>query len=988
MACRWSPGQFAVPWMIRCALHRLSYETIAELAQSSLTLETPYRFNKRSLLVGCRAYAAWVSVVIFVAGAELVGRTRELSALLDVLNEVAAGRGGVVWIEGEPGIGKSTLVSALLATASDVGCLVRSGAGADLAGEFPLLLMADCLGVSVRSEDPEIVEIAKILRGEATPPCTVDPVAVAGERMLAVVDRWCAAGPVVLAVEDLHWADEASLELWSRLAKSVDQIPLLLVASARPVPRRPALERVRNAAPELGARVVALAPLSVTDAIDIAGRRLRAAPGPRLAAELARAGGNPLYLRELVDALQADGSVSIADEKAELVLGTATMPQSLMDALGRRLAFLSESTVQALKLAALLGAEFHVAEWAAVAERSPIELAEVVEEATAAGLLEKSTRGLEFRHDLIRQALVKQTAPSLRIWIHREIARKLAVAGCGNDEVARHLLAGPPLDDWALTWLAELPEAQIFAGREVFEELLSWAVEQLNTDDHRWEVLASQLAQMRYRMGRDEAAAQTSQAVLGHTVDAELAGLMRVQAVRALGRLGQYDESIAIAKPGLDDPATPPRWRARLRSWAANATHCQGRCTEAHHMALAALEEAIACGDHLGAGYARLVLIEQSAAEQRREYAEQALASLGDDHESLDLRLLILTHYLGLLEEGGAAAEVDALLPEALMAAEAAGSPRAYWVRSAAAWIFYLRGDWDEVLRQLAMIPETFEPLLADACCYRVEFALRRDQPELADSHLRSAGLSGQLDEGPPFNHRSRELATPLMLRAAAAGHYDRALARGRDLLADPLPHPMASSFPLHLVRIALEVGDVASAKAAADWAAHSEWPEALGARCGQALIEEDAAALVMVAEEYQRRGWRTLQAFALEEAAVHLGRIGAVEQARTALAQALQLYTGFGATMDMRRAQSRLRPYGVRLGSRTLQRRGTRSWESLTPSEVRIATLVSEGLSNPDIAARLYVSRSTVQTHVSSILAKLELKSRVELINRLAADR
>jgi DNA-binding NarL/FixJ family response regulator len=114
--------------------------------------------------------------------------------------------------------------------------------------------------------------------------------------------------------------------------------------------------------------------------------------------------------------------------------------------------------------------------------------------------------------------------------------------------------------------------------------------------------------------------------------------------------------------------------------------------------------------------------------------------------------------------------------------------------------------------------------------------------------------------------------------------------------------------------------------------------------------------------------------------------RMNSTWRISAAFTDALRTYFGLGATWDLRRTEARLRPYGIRRGPRSLHRRATSGWESLTPAETRIAELVARGLSNPDIAAELYLSRRTVQTHVSNILAKLGLSSRVEIMREATA--
>jgi DNA-binding NarL/FixJ family response regulator len=192
------------------------------------------------------------------------------------------------------------------------------------------------------------------------------------------------------------------------------------------------------------------------------------------------------------------------------------------------------------------------------------------------------------------------------------------------------------------------------------------------------------------------------------------------------------------------------------------------------------------------------------------------------------------------------------------------------------------------------------------------------------------------------------------------------------------------------LVRLALAAGDTATAATAvavcqADAAADRSPSRVTAAGFGAALIDDDADALLAVAADYDGCGWLPQAAAAFEEAAIRLAAAGDTARARTALTDAVRIYAGLGATWDIRRADARLRPYGIRRGPRSTHRRATTGWDALTPSEQRITRLVAQGLSNPDIATELYLSRRTVQTHVSSILAKLQLRSRIDIVRAAA---
>ena len=110
-------------------------------------------------------------------------------------------------------------------------------------------------------------------------------------------------------------------------------------------------------------------------------------------------------------------------------------------------------------------------------------------------------------------------------------------------------------------------------------------------------------------------------------------------------------------------------------------------------------------------------------------------------------------------------------------------------------------------------------------------------------------------------------------------------------------------------------------------------------------------------------------------------------DPARAAFSSAVDLYSSLGATRDVARLQARFRAHGIRRAPRVKHRRARRGWDSLTPAEAKIAALVAEGMTNPQIAARLFLSPRTVATHVSHILGKLDVRSRID-IAREATDR
>jgi DNA-binding CsgD family transcriptional regulator len=923
----------------------------------------------------------------------LVGRNAELSLLDDLVTCVLAGRGGVAWVEGESGIGKTVLVSAVVEHAAKAGCLAIVGRADESARAFPLSLMADCLhGLTVGGEPAGrgVAGTAGSMlssRVELFDVEAADPVWAAGERLLALVDRLCADHAVVLVAEDLQWADKWSLGLWARLAQSVDQIPLLLVGTCRPGDHR--LARLRMAVQGQGSWTIDVPPLSDGDVAGLAAALAGGAVGAALGAVLARAGGNPLYVRELVDGLMREGLVRVESGVAELVGEAASLggvlPGSLVESIGRRLRFLSPATYRALHSAALLSAEFGAGEWATVTAHSAGELSEIVDEAVTAGVLVSGRRGLMFRHELIRQVLVERTPATVRVELHRDMARLLAVAGRDIDLVAAHLMAVPGLDEWAFGWLAHQPEAVMLSAPEVSADLLDRAVGLLDRGDPLWEVLAARLARVAFWLGQDEAAGEMAESVVARTTDGELAGRMRVQSIRAAGRMGRFEVAVAGGEAAEADPRLPARWRARARAWSAHALLNVGRPAQAQARALDALDEAQRCGDGLASAYARFVLYKAGGARQGSRLVE-ALADLDDDADSQDLRFVLLNLLLILGIEQGQWGETETAMAAALVAADRVGPIRTTHVSSIVIWLHYLRGDWDEALRQLAALPTQYVDMRAYCRAAAAMIGVRRDDSRLVSEQMRLANVhEDNISTADPYTKKN--WAPVLARKAEAAADLHRALACHKMLIDLPakLFEGVLDEVP-DLVRVALEVGDSATAGAAVEACrkaaeATGKRLDALAARLCQAQLANDAEELLAVAEDLQTYGSPPLRACGLEEAACRLARDGAHQAARTALNQAVDVYADLGATCDIRRAHTRLRALGVRRGSRSPRRRVTHGWESLTPTQQRVAELVAKGLSNPDIAAQLFVSRNTVQSHMSSILSKLGMRSRIELI-------
>jgi DNA-binding CsgD family transcriptional regulator len=186
-------------------------------------------------------------------------------------------------------------------------------------------------------------------------------------------------------------------------------------------------------------------------------------------------------------------------------------------------------------------------------------------------------------------------------------------------------------------------------------------------------------------------------------------------------------------------------------------------------------------------------------------------------------------------------------------------------------------------------------------------------------------------------------------------------------------------------VRLAVATGDKALAASIVEEAeALARGPAAPHRRAVllhcQSLLAADPAGLLEAANGYRAASRPLPRAQALEAAALLLAERGEAAEARNLFTDAFALYSKLGAEWDLARTQATFRSYGIRRGPRVRHRQARRGWEALTPTEVRVAGMVAQGMSNPQIAAQLFLSRRTVQTHVSHILAKLELQSRIDI--------
>ncbi|GEA88090.1 ATP-binding protein [Cellulomonas cellasea] len=381
----------------------------------------------------------------------LVGRGPELDDLDDALSSVSAGSGSIMLLEGEAGVGKSSIAHAVRTTAHLLGLEVRS-ASASAVPRRPFALLADALlparpvpgaedalgPVPSRAASPVEEELAALLDGARDTPAAPAVVARTEELFTALVRRRGDSGPWLLVLDDLHLADEASLAVLYRLAREGAVERALLLATMRPVPRGAELATVVAAWTRAGARYVELRPLAPTAVVELAESRVGAPVGPALRGALATTGGNPRFVADLVQAVQDAGAlVPMPPGGVDVAHDGWVGP---LDALVvARLDYLGADVTALLARASVLGSSFVVGDLAELAELPVAHCWRVLRHALAAGVVHARGDRLAFRHDLVRTALYAGLDPAGRRDLHARAARALQEAGAPPAVVERHL---------------------------------------------------------------------------------------------------------------------------------------------------------------------------------------------------------------------------------------------------------------------------------------------------------------------------------------------------------------------------------------------------------------------------------------------------------------------------------------------------------------------------------------------------------------------
>ncbi|MET8233779.1 AAA family ATPase [Micromonospora sp. NPDC005298] len=947
-------------------------------------------------------------MTVRAASSVLVGRQRELAALRDALARVRAGEPSTVLVGGEAGVGKTRLLEEFAGGATGGGARVLVGQCLEL-GEagLPFAPFAAALRTVLRVDGPEVFagyeaefarllpELGRVTAERAAPHATALGDAPRGylfDLVAELFQRLADARPLVLLIEDLHWADRSTRDLIGFLVRAARPGRLLLVCTYRTDelqrghPLRPflaELDRVR------GVQRVDLGRLDRDGTGAILADLLGAEPVARAVDDVhERTQGNPFFIEEL----------AVAGDP----VGCAALPETLRDLLLARVDRLPEPTQRVLRIAAAGGTRFAHDLLAEVAGLPETELEDALRAAVAAQLVVANPDGdYEFRHALVREAVHDELLPGEHARLHARFAAaieaqpQLVAAGRAPAEIAHHWYAA---HDHPRALVAALAAAGAAADRYAYAEqrrLLERALE-------LWELVpdASDL------LGMDHLA------LLEQTVDAAViagdfsraitltrAGLAEVDAdaapLRAARLLDQRGRMLALLGKGdgrreLDEAyrlaAAGPQGVERVRLLADIATHLVKIDPEqAARVAAEAATDVEAPGAEPALLATRIALLCHSERDLEQGLAELTRAEAAA-RESGDVPTLVLAKVfqsdmlceLGRYGEAAEAAEAGVAEARRVGISRSAG---AYLLSNRAEALIAL-GRWDE----------------AEAVCAE---AARIDLSGVTGLHwlqlgagLRLARAHPAADElvdralaflGRPYlwpNHRLplHELAIESAL--AADDKIEAVRAARVAVTDDRLPQLPREGWPVlsAVARTAARVGDhdlVAAVTAlAADLPARHPAARAHAAQVTALLAVGDQA---LPAWRTAVRAWRAdgqpyplgRALLALAEAAAGAGER---DEAAAAVTEAAEIARRLGAAPLAEAAATLARRVGLRGTGH-----GGAGADLLTAREREVLRLVAEGHSNSRIAERLFISPKTASVHVSRIIAKLDVTNRTE---------
>jgi DNA-binding CsgD family transcriptional regulator len=919
----------------------------------------------------------------------LRGRDHELAVVGEMLGRVRSGEGGVLLIEGSAGMGKSRLLAEAQRMAQRLSYTVAKGAADPGEGVVEMAALMDVL-----AGGPDAVIDLSELR---------DPDGAPEQRFWLLHDLAClleqksADAPLLIELDDAHWADMGTASGLRTLPSRLHAAPIMWVIAHR---SNEGSAEIRGALTHLwreGAERLVLDPLSEHAVAQVARDVMHAEPEASVL-EIARgAHGSPFVLVELLTGMRQEGLVRIDGGRADLL--EVRLPDRVRQTMQERLAGLSEAAQSLARVATSLGRRFRFGDLAKMLDQPPSTLVVPLQELIGAGLLIEDERTLSFQHDLIREAVRATVPPSAAQALDRQAVDVLLAGGASPVEVALQLAASAaPGDDLAIDTLLKAAEALAptdpAAGAELGERAL-----QLTPDRHplRSPLVALTTVSL-HAAGRLEEAAAFADTALRQVLPAD----QEAEVLLSIAEMFRISPDVradagrrALALPGLDQGI-----RSQHLARLVYNLQVGGRPQEAR----ALLPEAeAAVNTNAGTGAAFALGLGKGGLENVQGHFAASLTlietalRLGRDVGD-HARERIATQFLC-----GALIVLDRVDEALQLGAEGAASAK----RDRQAWAMHMFDLWrGRELQQLgrleegaALLKAHFAPeeLLGAVGDASAVVALGRIALHTADGRLiRQTGklarvMLAQTSPG-VRRHAAWLLALQAFDEADVAGAREWLCALGVEQRKSILPRfPMDLTDEIQLVRIAVAADDseLAQCGVAAAERRASLNPEVRSvtatAAHARGLLHSSQDDLAEAVELFEQSPRLHALAAALEDLGDARAHSGQKPSGVATLDRALVLYDEVGASHDASRVRARLRTLGVR---RRLvsPRRPDHGWAAMTDSELAVARLVAQGLTNRDVADRLFVSPHTVNSHLRQIFAKLQINSRVAL-TRLAQD-
>jgi DNA-binding CsgD family transcriptional regulator len=907
------------------------------------------------------------------------GRAGELKVIGALIAAVAQGRGGVLVIEGPPGIGKSRLLTEVLALAEKAG--VRSLFGE--AFEYQQTVPFFSLFMATLRADPPVGD-AEALRRLGT---SADLSYWVVRDLQAAIHAAASRIPLAILLEDIHWADNATLLALRSLAAPRPDAPVLWVLTARTGAGGPAVRETLTALEREDARFLRLTAMTPSAVADIVQDVVRANADASLLSLADKAHGNPFLLTELLRGLDEEGRLDVSGGRAAAT--GDTLPRRLSDTMQQRLDQLSNAANQVVQVAAVLPDRFSARLLAAMLERRPAALVPAVEEAVRADLLVEDGDQMRFRHDLLREATRQSLPQSLRRAMERQSATIMLDMGAAPEEVATQLARSAEVGDQAaIAALRQAAQSVANSDPSAASDLSKRALELQPPEDPGRGPLVTETIVLLNRATRYEEAQRLASTTLSAALAPEEQAkiLLRLPTVTTDTTTRHIEENRrALQLPHLSDVT-----QARHRAWLAYNLAMYGQrgqdSAAANEAAAAAastgdLESSILSGIALACldcanGYAGRAL--------HRVEELQALTPAGDmtAHHLAAIHLANLLAVVGRLED--AAALVAGRTEKSQK--ERDGMALHIWALTAGV-VQVAAGSLSAARATLEWLPTPERTGSTFVNAMRMftlaEVAARTDDRTLLLETVSEA--RDAYSNGSPAVRRGAAGALGL----AAWQRHDvheavRWLGGDISLLVTPLLPTVLDQLTL-TARVASAAGDAglrAHVLDAVDVLERERPGVRLFATVAQhtrGILERDAPALVVAADVLRASSRPLLYASAAEDAGGELSRAQRNAEALDQLNAAFDTYMECEAIADARRVGRALRRLGVERRIVTHPRART-GWDSLTDSELTVINLIAQGATNRSVATQLHLSPHTVKTHVHNAFAKLGIASRAQL--------